>query len=56
VDIGEVIRPADVVPVVIKSLIFPGAAAAVKAGEVAYAPIRTEAASAPTRTKRSNTR
>jgi ethanolamine utilization protein EutA len=27
VDIGETIRPADVVPVVIKSLLFPGAAA-----------------------------
>jgi len=40
VDIGEVIRPADVVPVVIKSLLFPGAAPAAKAGQVAYAPIR----------------
>ena len=34
------IRPADVVPVVIKSLLFPGAAPAAKAGQVAYAPIR----------------
>ena len=28
VDIGEAIRPAEVVPVVIKSLLFPGAMAA----------------------------
>jgi ethanolamine utilization protein EutA len=41
VDIGEVIRPADVVPVVIKSLIFPATAAPAKAHEVTYAPIRS---------------
>jgi ethanolamine utilization protein EutA len=39
VDIGEVIRPADVVPVVIKSLIFAGAAH-VPRGEVHYRPIQ----------------
>ena len=54
-DIGEVIRPADVVPVVIKSLLFPGAAPAAKEAVVAYAPV--QAKNAPTRTtKRSNTR
>ena len=39
VDIGEVIRPADVVPVVIKSLIFAGAAH-VPRGEVHYRPLQ----------------
>ena len=39
VDIGEPIRPADVVPVVIKSLIFAGAAH-VSRGEVHYRPLR----------------
>jgi len=48
VDIGEVIRPADVVPVVIKSLLFPGAAPAAR-GAVAYAPAGTHT---PLRTKR----
>ena len=38
VDIGEVIRPADVVPVVVKSLIFAGAAHAQR-GEVQYRPV-----------------
>ncbi len=38
VDIGEVIRPADVVPVVIKSLIFAGGAHAPR-GEVHYRPV-----------------
>jgi ethanolamine utilization protein EutA len=37
VDVGEVIRPADVVPVVIKSLLFPGASAAgVKPSPIHY--------------------
>jgi ethanolamine utilization protein EutA len=36
VDIGEMIRPADVVPVVIKSLIFAGAAAHEPSGDVHY--------------------
>jgi ethanolamine utilization protein EutA len=31
VDVGELIQPANVVPVVVKSLAFPGAAAAVEA-------------------------
>jgi ethanolamine utilization protein EutA len=40
VDIGEVIRPADVVPVVIKSLLFSGAAtAAAKPEATQYKPI-----------------
>lgn len=40
VDIGEVIRPADVVPVVIKSLLFSGATApAAKPGKTRYRPI-----------------
>ena len=38
VDIGAVIRPADVVPVVIKSLLFPGGAATA-AGPVHYQPV-----------------
>ncbi|HET7729827.1 MAG TPA: ethanolamine ammonia-lyase reactivating factor EutA [Usitatibacter sp.] len=37
VDIGEVIRPADVVPVVIKSLLFPASAPA--AGVARYVPV-----------------
>jgi ethanolamine utilization protein EutA len=41
VDIGEMIRPADVVPVVIKSLIFAGAAH-VPRGEVHYRPIQEQ--------------
>jgi ethanolamine utilization protein EutA len=41
VDIGEVIRPADVVPVVIKSLLFSGAAAlAGRPGATRYKPIQ----------------
>jgi ethanolamine utilization protein EutA len=41
VDIGEVIRPADVVPVVIKSLLFSGAATAGATHEATtYLPIR----------------
>jgi hypothetical protein len=47
VDIGDVIRPADVVPVVIKSLIFPGAGAAAKAAVVAYAPTQTKGTNKP---------
>lgn len=39
VDVGEVIRPADVVPVVIKSLLFPGAAAA-GAPALRYEPVQ----------------
>jgi ethanolamine utilization protein EutA len=40
VDVGEVIRPADVVPVVIKSLLFSGAAVPATAGEATtYKPI-----------------
>ena len=39
VDVGEVIRPADVVPIVIKSLIFAGAAD-VPRGEVHYRPLQ----------------
>ena len=35
VDIGEMIQPANVVPVVVKSLAFPGAAAAVEAARAA---------------------
>jgi ethanolamine utilization protein EutA len=38
VDIGEVIRPADVVPVVIKSLLFSGAPAPGHGGDVRYEP------------------
>jgi ethanolamine utilization protein EutA len=39
VDIGEVIRPADVVPVVIKSLLFSGAAHAPKPEAMSYQPV-----------------
>jgi len=39
VDIGEVIRPADVVPVVIKSLLFPAAAPAAHARPTHYQPV-----------------
>ena len=39
VDIGEVIRPADVVPVVIKSLLFPGAPPAAHATPNHYQPV-----------------
>jgi ethanolamine utilization protein EutA len=39
VDIGEVIRPADVIPIVVKSLIFAGAAAHQARGDVHYRPI-----------------
>jgi len=39
VDIGEVIRPADVVPVVIKSLLFPGASPAAHATPHHYQPV-----------------
>ncbi|HEX7403560.1 MAG TPA: ethanolamine ammonia-lyase reactivating factor EutA, partial [Usitatibacter sp.] len=40
VDIGEMIRPADVVPVVIKSLLFPGAPARASHGAAAtYKPL-----------------
>ena len=35
VDVGEMIQPANVVPVVVKSLAFPGAAAAVEAARAA---------------------
>lgn len=43
VDIGEVIRPADVVPVVIKSLLFPGAPTlGVKPAETHYKPLQTK--------------
>ncbi|MEO5618843.1 MAG: ethanolamine ammonia-lyase reactivating factor EutA [Candidatus Eisenbacteria bacterium] len=38
VDVGEVIRPADVVPVVIKSLLFPGASPA-RPGAIHYQPL-----------------
>jgi ethanolamine utilization protein EutA len=41
VDIGDIIRPADVVPVVIKSLLFPGAPTlGVKPGATHYQPIQ----------------
>jgi ethanolamine utilization protein EutA len=41
VDVGEVIRPADVVPVVIKSLLFSGAPAhASRQDPPAYKPVR----------------
>jgi ethanolamine utilization protein EutA len=42
VDIGEVIRPADVVPVVVKSLIFAGAGVHAPPGEVHYRPATKE--------------
>jgi len=42
VDIGELIRPADVVPVVIKSLLFAGAPAHVSRGVRAYQPVKEE--------------
>jgi ethanolamine utilization protein EutA (predicted chaperonin) len=41
VDVGEVMRPADVVPVVIKSLLFPGTAAA-GAPVLRYEPVQPE--------------
>ncbi|MGZ5111152.1 MAG: ethanolamine ammonia-lyase reactivating factor EutA [Usitatibacter sp.] len=42
VDIGEVIHPADVVPVVIKSLLFPGAPALAAApAETRYKPLQS---------------
>ncbi len=40
VDIGEVMHPADVVPVVIKSLLFPGGAPAARPDAVEYVPVR----------------
>ena len=39
VDIGEVIRPADVVPVVIKSLLFSGASQAAHESPIHYRPL-----------------
>jgi ethanolamine utilization protein EutA len=39
VDIGEVIRPADVVPVVIKSLLFSGATQAAHGTQTRYQPV-----------------
>ncbi len=39
VDIGEIIRPADVVPVVIKSLLFSGAGTAARGGATTYQPL-----------------
>jgi ethanolamine utilization protein EutA len=46
VDIGEVIRPADVVPVVIKSLLFSGAPAPGTKAEVHYKPLRNQRSAA----------
>ena len=40
VDIGEVIRPADVVPVVIKSLLFSGTPVARHATDTHYRPLQ----------------
>jgi len=39
VDIGEVIRPADVVPVVIKSLLFSGSSQAAHETPIHYRPL-----------------
>jgi ethanolamine utilization protein EutA len=39
IDVGEVIRPADVVPVVIKSLLFPASAAARPPAPLRYQPV-----------------
>ena len=46
VDVGEVIRPTDVVPVVIKSLLFPGAEAPTSTG-LTYKPVAQERKTAP---------
>jgi ethanolamine utilization protein EutA len=39
VDIGDVIRPAEVVPVVIKSLLFPAGEARAAAAGTTYKPV-----------------
>jgi ethanolamine utilization protein EutA (predicted chaperonin) len=47
VDIGEVIRPADVVPVVIKSLLFPGAPTlGAKSADTHYKPLQAKRSTA----------
>ncbi|MGZ5048698.1 MAG: ethanolamine ammonia-lyase reactivating factor EutA [Usitatibacter sp.] len=39
IDVGEVIRPADVVPVVVKSLLFSGTSVATRGGAATYQPV-----------------